>query len=183
MWRHNKFMTIESTSDVVLKLLHCLNRRSDMLAVWVNCNYTASNRCVFQVIPIKGLKISLQSVNSPITNYLGILQVYYSYAVFALLTAIMMTSPNGTIFGVTGPLCREFTSHRRLPRTKASASELWCFLWSAPWINGWVNNLETGDLRRHRAHFDVTVMWMPCCCINGIQLFINILTNMPNQHV
>ena len=26
------------------------------------------------------------------------------------------------------------------------------------WINSWVNNLEAGDLRRHRNHCDVTVM-------------------------
>ena len=26
------------------------------------------------------------------------------------------------------------------------------------WMNGWVNNLEAGDLRRYRAHYDVTVM-------------------------
>ena len=26
------------------------------------------------------------------------------------------------------------------------------------WINGWVNNREVGDLRRHRAHWDVTMM-------------------------
>ena len=26
------------------------------------------------------------------------------------------------------------------------------------WINGWVNNRETGDLRRHRGHYDVIVM-------------------------
>ena len=26
------------------------------------------------------------------------------------------------------------------------------------WINGWENNRETGDLRRHRVHYDVTVM-------------------------
>ena len=26
------------------------------------------------------------------------------------------------------------------------------------WINGWVNNGEAGDLRRHRAHYDVIVM-------------------------
>ena len=26
------------------------------------------------------------------------------------------------------------------------------------WINGWVNNREAGDLRRHRAHYDVTVL-------------------------
>ena len=25
------------------------------------------------------------------------------------------------------------------------------------WINGWVNNREAGDLRRHRAHYDVIV--------------------------
>ena len=25
------------------------------------------------------------------------------------------------------------------------------------WINGWVNNGEAGDLRRHQAHYDVTV--------------------------
>ena len=27
------------------------------------------------------------------------------------------------------------------------------------WINGWVNNGEAGDLRRHRAHYDVTLIW------------------------
>ena len=26
------------------------------------------------------------------------------------------------------------------------------------WIRAWVNNREAGDLRRHRAHYDVTVM-------------------------
>ena len=26
------------------------------------------------------------------------------------------------------------------------------------WINGWVNNREAGDLRRHRDHYDVIVM-------------------------
>ena len=26
------------------------------------------------------------------------------------------------------------------------------------WINGWVNNGEAGDLRHHRAHYDVIVM-------------------------
>ena len=28
------------------------------------------------------------------------------------------------------------------------------------WINAWVNNREAGDLRRHYAHYDVTVMYM-----------------------
>ena len=44
----------------------------------------------------------------------------------------MMTSSNGSIFRVTGPLCGDFTGHRWIPHTKASDAELWCFLWSAP---------------------------------------------------
>ena len=62
------------------------------------------------------------------------------------------------LFRVTGPLCGEFTGDRWIPRTKASDAELWCFLWSAPRINDWVNNPEAGDLRRQRAHYDVIVM-------------------------
>ena len=27
------------------------------------------------------------------------------------------------------------------------------------WINGWVNSREAGDLRRHHANYDVTVMY------------------------
>ena len=70
----------------------------------------------------------------------------------------MMTSSNGNIFRVTGPLCGEFTGHLWIPLTKASDAELRCFLCSSPWINGWLNNREAGDLRRHRAHYDVIVM-------------------------
>ena len=44
----------------------------------------------------------------------------------------MMTSSNGNIFPVTGPLWGEPTGHRWIPLTKASDAELWCFLWSAP---------------------------------------------------
>ena len=46
--------------------------------------------------------------------------------------SFMMTSSNGNIFRVTGPLCGEFTRHRRFPLTKASDAELWYCLWSAP---------------------------------------------------
>ena len=74
----------------------------------------------------------------------------------------MVTSSNGNIFRVTGPLCGEFTGYRWIPLTKASDVALWCLLWSASWINGWVNNREAGNLRRHCAHYDVIVMnwWM-----------------------
>ena len=71
-----------------------------------------------------------------------------------------MTSSNGNILRVTGPLCGDFTGHRWIPLTKASDAEFWFWLWSAPWINGWVNNREPGGLRHHRAHHNVIVMIM-----------------------
>ena len=70
----------------------------------------------------------------------------------------MMTSSNGNIFRVTGPLCWEFTGHRWIPLTKASDAELWWFSVICGWIKVWVNIREAGDLRCHRAHYDVPVM-------------------------
>ena len=57
-----------------------------------------------------------------------------------------------TFFRVTGHLCEEFTGHLCIPLTKASDAELRCFIWST------INNREAGDLKCHRAHYDVTVM-------------------------
>ena len=85
---------------------------------------------------------------------------------------VMMTSSNGNIFRVTGHLCGEFTGHRWIPRTKASDAELWWFFICA-WINCWVNNAQAGDLRRHRAHYDVTLMLTgthTCCQRNGMSI-------------
>ena len=31
------------------------------------------------------------------------------------------------------------------------------------WTNSWVNNRDTGDLKRHRAHYDITVMLLWLC--------------------
>ena len=85
---------------------------------------------------------------------------YIDVTNYTRLKLYMMTSSNGNIFHITGLLCGEFTGHRWIPLTKASDTELWCCLWSAPWINNWVNNRKAGDLRRHRAHYDVIVMYM-----------------------
>ena len=60
-------------------------------------------------------------------------------------------------FRATGPLCVE---SRWIPCTKVSDAELWCFLWICAWINRWVTNREAGDLKRHRAHYDVIVMYV-----------------------
>ena len=69
----------------------------------------------------------------------------------------MMTSSNENISRVTGHLCGEFTGHPWISRTK-SVTRSFDFSFICAWINGWVNNREADDLRRHRVHHDVTVM-------------------------
>ena len=70
----------------------------------------------------------------------------------------MMTSSNGNAFRVAGPLWGESIGHRWIPLTKTNDAELWCFSLICAWINGWANNREAGDLRRHRTHYEVTAM-------------------------
>ena len=41
-----------------------------------------------------------------------------------------------------------------------------------PWTNGWRNNRDAGDLRRHRAHYDVTIMHVHC---SVLQCFIEFI--------
>ena len=67
----------------------------------------------------------------------------------------MVTSSNENIFRGAGSVCGEFTGHRWIPLTKASNAELCFFI--CVWTNDWLNNRDAGDLRRDRAHYDVTV--------------------------
>ena len=71
-----------------------------------------------------------------------------------------MTSSNGNIFRVTGLLCEGSP-------VNSPHKGLWhgvlMFSLICAWINSWVNNGEAGDLRRHSAHYDVSVMDAPNC--------------------
>ena len=57
------------------------------------------------------------------------------------------------------PFVREI---RRSP-VNSPHKDQWCgalrFSLICTWVNYWINNREAGDLRRHRAHYDVIVMW------------------------
>ena len=71
----------------------------------------------------------------------------------------MMTSSNGNIFRVTGPLCGEFTGpgkfHIQWPVTRN-----FDVFFDLRLRSGWViNNREAGDFRRHRGHYDAIVMY------------------------
>ena len=96
---------------------------------------------------------SLLSVQHPVYNY----NYYYythTYIYIYILGPIgygfcsslsMITSSHGNIFHVTGHLLTGgFPSH------KVGDVELFSLI--CAWTNGWANNGDTGDLRRHRAH-------------------------------
>ena len=73
----------------------------------------------------------------------------------------MMTSSNGNIFRVTGPLCGEFTGPGEFP-TQRPVTRSFDVSFDLRLNNDWVNNREAGDLRRYRGHYDVTVMNKGC---------------------
>ena len=78
----------------------------------------------------------------------------------SIFPVFMMTSSNGNMFRVTGfsagnspatagnsPVTGEFSSHKPVTRS------------FDVWTGSWVNNQDAGDLRGHRAHYNVTAMW------------------------
>ena len=70
---------------------------------------------------------------------------------------IMETTSNGNISELLA-ICAEI---RRSPVNsphKGQCRGALTFSLVCAWINGWVNNGEAGDLRRHRAHYGVTVI-------------------------
>ena len=70
---------------------------------------------------------------------------------------IMMTSSNGNIFRVTGPLCGEFTGPGEFPaqRPVTRSFDIFFDLLLNKRLR---NNREAGDLRCHRGHYAVNVM-------------------------
>ena len=65
----------------------------------------------------------------------------------------MMTSSNGNFCAGNSPVTGEFPAQRPVTRSFDVLFDLRLY-----YINAWVHNREAGDLRRHRAHYDVIVM-------------------------
>ena len=71
----------------------------------------------------------------------------------------IMLSSNGNIFRVTFAICAGNSPVPGEFPAKGQWRGALMFSLIYAWINGWVNNAEAGDLRNHRAHYDVTVMF------------------------
>ena len=77
----------------------------------------------------------------------------------------MMTSSNGNVFRVTGPLWGESTGPGGFPSQRPVTRSFDVFL-DLRLNNGWAYTQDAGDLRCHRSHYDVNVMhsqqvWIP----------------------
>ena len=70
----------------------------------------------------------------------------------------MMTSLNGNVFHVNGPLQGKPSVTDAFPPKGQWRGALLGFFICA-WTNGCANNRDSGDLRRHRPHYDVTAMF------------------------
>ena len=75
----------------------------------------------------------------------------------------MMTSPNGNIFPRYWPFVRGIHRSPVNSPDKGQWRGAMMFSLVCAWINGWVNNREAGDLRRHSVHYDVIVMDKHIC--------------------
>ena len=116
-----------------------------------------------------------------VTSYIYIGRGIYTYVSSKIFHSIyMMTSSNGSVFRITGPMWGESTGPRWIPLTKASDAELLMFSLICAWTSGRANNRDAGDMRRHRVHYDVTVMEMfdsqcVCKCVFFIRNYALIL--------
>ena len=70
----------------------------------------------------------------------------------------IMTSSNGNIICITGPLWGESTSHHMDSPHKGQWHRVLMFSLICTWTNGWANNWDSSDLKHHHIHYDVTVM-------------------------
>ena len=125
--------------------------------LWRHCNEPV------EYIALLGSVLDHQQAQyCPESYFLFLVYLPFSDSISPLVDRIksfMMTSWNGNIFRVTGYLCGRGI-HRSPVNSPHKGQWRGALIFSliCAWINGWVNNGEAGDLRRHRAHYDVIVM-------------------------
>ena len=128
-------------------LITAFNRTTDG-----NFSCFIGHRSQFVIEHIAGLE---QDCGNSIGNALELLQScvrpsiwYIIHLSLSWCGSNLMTSSNKNIF--------------RVPGTNSPHKGQWrgalMFALICVWINGWVNTREAGDLGRHRAHYDVTVV-------------------------
>ena len=130
-------LTTISGSDNWRRMGYCLNR-------WWRRSMTS-----YGVTRSKWVKRNGHCVHG--CSMIWHIMVLHTHMLIAI-TGHMMTSSNGNIFRVIGPLSAVNYPHKGQWRGALMFSLI------CAWINGWINNCEPGGLKRHRAHYDVIAL-------------------------
>ena len=116
---------------------------------------------IYTVILYTDMRLSVAPVQDIITNINFWSTKGRSVPRLSVIKAnLMVTSSNGNIFRVTVPFCGVFAGQRWTVNSPHTDQWRGAFIISliCAWINAWVNNREAGDFRRHRVHYNITVM-------------------------
>ena len=156
------------------------------VTTWIS-NYTPPVHVDVITYPYPNINadlVNIRELNSPWMMSKNIFQTVFEYSEKlspCLLKSNLLTSMHQ--LGLTkcnGPWHDDVIKWKHFPR-------YWPFVWGihrspvnfphkgqwrtalifsliCAWINGWVNNHEAGDLRHHRAHFDVIVIICVTVC-------------------
>ena len=116
---------IFNTFGMTLQQVELFHRCSLFYVFWCLCVSYLFQMTVTIILRFDGMLAKLKCFITK-NIYIKVLEIQELLTYF-----LMMTSSNGNIFRVTGPLCGEISGHPWIPRTKASDAELRCFLWSA----------------------------------------------------
>ena len=99
---------------------------------------------------------------------------------FSQLSHLMMTYQMETFSALLALWLRSSSVTGESPSQRPVTRSLTLFI--CAWTNGWVKNRDTGDLRHHRTHYDVTVMWTLWRCIKwNMFTAIPVLSNFLKQ--
>ena len=90
----------------------------------------------------------------------------------------MLTLSNGNIFRVTCPSCGAIHRSSVISLHKGQWCGIFIFSLICVWINGRINNREAGDLRRHCAHYEVSVMYQFCSCLCLVHTLNSLIMNL-----
>ena len=112
------------------------------------------------ITPIKGITIMYLALNQDLTKSICDTTVLL-FGIYCLVVSLLM--PHGDVikwkhFPRYWPFVRGIHRSPMNSQHKHQWRRALVFSLICARINGWVNNREAGDLRRHRAHYDVIVM-------------------------
>ena len=118
-------------------------------------NSSAKNSVIFSDLNVKPMVIPFNWLNSHMeVNWSGY-NTWWRQQMETFSALLALCAGNSPVPG-------EFPTHKVQWRGALMFSLI------SAWINGWVNTRGAGDLRRHRTHYDVTVIKTnPSCEVNN----------------